>query len=64
MNTYPTPSSAADIPAGVHDLVPAPLDGADAWMTDALRRAIENVNAWHWQNEQSRWATLAEGESH
>lgn len=61
MDTLQTHSAAALPPIAVHEVPAHPTDGADEWMTDALRRAIENVNAWHWQNEQTRWRQPDQG---
>lgn len=41
-------------PVVVQNVPEAASGTADEWMTDALRRAVERVNAWHWQHEQMR----------
>ncbi|MEF7612918.1 hypothetical protein V4F39_03275 [Aquincola sp. MAHUQ-54] len=59
MDTLHTPSSPAAHPVVVQELLAAPPAGADEWMTDALRQAIANVNAWHWEHEQLRLQSMS-----
>lgn len=59
MDTLQTLSPATH-PAVVQNASEQASDGANEWMTDGLRRAIERVNAWHWQHEQLRLQSLAQ----
>lgn len=53
MDTLQTLTTALH-PAVVQSAPQETPAGTDEWMTDGLRRAIERVNAWHWQHEQMR----------